>query len=53
MRRRSSGDRCLGILDAQSRQADGFTAGDVIFLETAARFVAPALLTLLDARVDA
>lgn len=47
------GDRCLGILDAQSCQREGFGPGDVIFLETTARFVAPTLLTLLDARVNA
>lgn len=37
------GDRCVGILDAQSRETDAFNEGDVLFLETMARLVAPTL----------
>ena len=35
------GDRCLGILDAQSQKMDGFQADEVMFLESVARFLAP------------
>lgn len=35
------GDRCLGILDAQSQKLDGFSPDEVMFLETVARFLAP------------
>ncbi|NUN48191.1 MAG: GAF domain-containing protein [Candidatus Brocadiae bacterium] len=35
------GDRCLGILDAQSRKEDGFSPDEVMFLDTVARFLAP------------
>lgn len=44
------GDRCLGILDAQSRQLDAFDSDDVVFLETVARFLVPALQIHLDAK---
>jgi sigma-B regulation protein RsbU (phosphoserine phosphatase) len=35
------GDRCLGILDAQSQRTDGFAPDEVMFLETVSRFLAP------------
>ncbi len=37
------GERCLGIVDAQSREADAFGEGDVIFLETMARLLPPTI----------
>ncbi|MBI2900471.1 MAG: GAF domain-containing protein [Planctomycetes bacterium] len=44
------GERCLGVLDAQSREGEAFTPDDVIFLETMARFVAPTLESFLASR---
>jgi putative methionine-R-sulfoxide reductase with GAF domain len=38
-----AGDRCLGILDAQSNHVDSFTDDEVQALETLARFLVPAL----------
>lgn len=40
------GDRCLGILDAQSQKVDGFAPDEVMFLETVARFLAPVCANL-------
>ncbi len=38
-----AGDRCIGILDLQSRQPAAFDADDVMLVETVARLLAPAL----------
>ncbi|MCE9582597.1 MAG: GAF domain-containing protein [Planctomycetes bacterium] len=40
------GDRCLGILDAQSQKVDGFAPDEIMFLETVSRFLAPVSSTL-------
>lgn len=44
------GDNCLGILDAQAQNVGEFTADETMFLETVARFLAPALHGSVPAR---
>ena len=45
-----AGDNLVGILDAQAQSAGEFTPGDVMFLETVARFLTSALQSAAAAR---
>ena len=45
-----AGDNSVGILDAQAQNVGEFTPGDVMFLETVARFLTPALQSAAAAR---